>query len=428
MLDVLRNHPRFRRLWLAQLISQGGSWFNRIAVLTLISELGGEAYAVGTLYAVELAIRLLPTTLFTPVAGPLADRLPRKAIMIGADLIQAALVLCMIAVDEPGELWLLYLLLFANMGVGIFFESARSASVPNTLPAEELHKAYALSAATWSLMLSIGAISGGFAVRLVGVEGVFVIDALTYSSSALLLLGLALPPTPHQPERFHWKDVLYARDLRRALGHARELRLLPALLAKTLWGGAGGYIVMLSVAGSERFGREFLAGTPASDDPEALAARVAFATGALLSARGLGTGLGPILGRRFFGSDERALLRQIACSFVLASLSYACFGPAPSLPLAFLFVTLAHMGGSTIWVSSTTLWQRRVDDSFRGRIFALEFLWMTLSFSAGGFLGGVLYDRTASIALATGWISLVVLLSGLGWTAYARKSLRGRIT
>jgi len=420
MLAVVRRNPRFRRLWIAQLISQGGGWFNRVAVLTLISELGGQTEAYGALFAVELAIRLLPTAFFTPLAGPLADRLPRKLLMIGADLSQALLVLGFILVDEPHELPLLYGLLFANMSVGIFFESARSASVPNTLPADELHEAYALSAASWSMMLALGAMLGGFAVNLVGVRGVFLIDSLTYLTSALLLVGLALPPTPTQPDPFRWGDVLLLRELRRALGHVRELGLVPALLAKAAWGGAGGYIVMLSVAGSTRFGKQHLAGTPEADDPSAVAGRIAFATGALLCARGLGTGIGPILGRRLFGTSERALLRQIAVSFVLASGCYACFGPAPTLPLAFLFVTLAHMGGSTIWVCSTTLWQRRVDDAFRGRVFALEFLWMTLSFTAGGWLGGALYDSSGSIAFSAGWISLLVFVCGMLWTLHAR--------
>ena len=110
MLGVVRRNPRFRRLWTAQVITQGGDWLNRMAVLALIGELGsaGAAAGVGALFGAELAIRLLPTALLSPLAGPVADRLPRKALMIASDLLRVAIVLGYLLVDEPGELPLLY--------------------------------------------------------------------------------------------------------------------------------------------------------------------------------------------------------------------------------------------------------------------------------------------------------------------------------
>lgn len=69
MLGVVVRNPRFRRLWLAQVVSQAGSWFNRVAVLALIAQLGGSTAAVGTLYAGELAIRMLPVASSGPWRG-----------------------------------------------------------------------------------------------------------------------------------------------------------------------------------------------------------------------------------------------------------------------------------------------------------------------------------------------------------------------
>ena len=105
ILDVARRNPRFRKLWAAQVVSQAGDWFNRVAVVSLIATLAGESAAVGIgiSFALEAAMRLLPTAALSPIAGPLADRLPRRALMIATDLTRIGVVLAMLTVDRPEE-------------------------------------------------------------------------------------------------------------------------------------------------------------------------------------------------------------------------------------------------------------------------------------------------------------------------------------
>jgi MFS family permease len=423
MLGVVRRNPQFKKLWLAQVVSQAGDWMSRIAILTLIGELAGAGAAagMGLLFGVEIVIRMLPVALLSPIAGPVADWLPRKLLMVTADLLRAGVVLCYLLVDEPDELPWLYVLMVAQMSLAIFFDSARSASVPNTLPKEELHEAYALSAATWSTMLALGAAFGGILVTTLGVRGVFVADALTYVVSALFLVRVALPPVPEHPAPFRLTDVLLLRDLRRAYAHARSLHMLPVLFAKTFWGGAGGFLVLLSIAGSSRFAE---AGGVLGEGSALFrgegAGAAGFAISMLFLSRGLGTGLGPILARRFLGSSDRSLRAQIAGGFFVGAVGYALFALTGSLPLAMLCVVFAHLGGSALWVASTTFWQRKVEDAFRGRVFALDFLGMTLSVSLGGLLAGWLYDWSGSLNATIWTICVWVLLPGLVWRVWAR--------
>ena len=415
LLAVVRHTPRVRRIWLAQVVSQLGDWLNRMAVLAVIASLGGRSalLGVGALFALELATQLLPTTLMGPLAGPVADRLPRRALMVVSDLLRMGLVLCLLVVDEPHELPLLYCLVIAQKGISIFFSAAQSAALPGTVGKDELHAAYTLTAATWSTMLSIGALCGGILVEWVGTDGVFVLDALSYVVSALLLVGLRLPAVPKHPEAFRIRDVLFLTDLRRGFAHVRERGQVPAIVAKTFWGGAGGFLVLLAIAASERF--------EAGGDPLRKAADVGFAVGVLYAARGLGTGIGPVLARMFSGSTDAALGRQITAGFLIGAAGYAVFAFAPTLPLAFVCVLFAHTGGSALWVASTTLWQQHVDDAFRGRIFALEFLGMTFAFSLGGVVAGGLYDLTGNLDATIWTLSGLVAVSGLLWTAMARK-------
>ena len=414
-LGVLRRNPRFVRLWGAQVVSMAGDWLNRMALLVLIGELGGAdaQLGVGLLYGLEMALHLLPTALFGSLAGPVADRVPRRLVMVLADLLRAGVVLGYLVVDEPGELPLLYALLFTQMGLSIFFESARSAALPSLVARGDIHAAHALSAATWSTMLALGAALGGLFTEAFGTDAVFFGDAATYVVSALLLLGLRMPAPPKLATPFRWVDIATFADMRRGLEHVRAQGVLPAVLAKTFWWPAGGYLTLLSVAGKLRFGP--LEGA-------------AIATSTLYAARGLGTGLGPILARRRWGSSDASLRFQIGLGFACAAVFYALFGWQHELWIAAVCVFAAHMGGSTIWVASTALWQTHVHDAFRGRVHALDFSSMTLAFSAGGIATGLFYDATGSLELVAGVLSACLLASlALWWRWSARADVARRV-
>jgi MFS family permease len=410
---VVRRNPEFAKLWLAQVVSQAGDWLNRVACIVLIGRLGGSEaqLGLGALFGAELVLRLFPAAILGPLAGPIADRLPRRLLMVTADVARALVVLCFLFVDDPGDLGLLYLLIMLQMGIGIFFEAARSAALPSTVRRQELSSAQALSAATWSVTLSLGALAGGWVVEWAGVHGAFVVDAASYIASASCLSGMRLPPVPKHAEALRWRDVLFLRDLKRGVAHVRALGIGPVLWAKSFWGAAGGFLVLLSLAGQARFGEAAEANTTG---------RTAVATGMLFASRGLGTGLGPILARLFFGSSDVALRRQISAGFAVAALGYALFGFAQRLDVACACVAFAHLGGSALWVASTVFLQKHVEDAYRGRAFTVEFLSMNLSFAVGGAVAGGLYDWSGSFAAAV-WINAgLVLVLGAAWTYLAR--------
>jgi MFS family permease len=413
VLRVALNNRQFAQLWMAQVISQSGDWLNRVACLVLIGTLGGTTaqWGVGALFGAELALRLLPSALFGPLAGPVADRVPRRLMMVAADIGRAIVVLGLVFVRDPEDLPWLYVLIAMQTAIAIFFEAARTAALPDTVPPEELHAAYALSAVTWSVTLSVGALVGGWLVSWIGVQGAFAVDAATYVVSAACLFHLRLPPVAVHPEPFRWRDVISMTEMRRGLAHLRSLRITPVVFTKTFWGAAGGLLVLLAIAGNERFGD--------TRGADAVAA-AAFTTGALYSARGIGTAFGPVLARWRYGSTDAALRTQITVGFVVAAFGYAAFGASDRLDVACLFVGIAHMGGSALWVASTVYWQKHVDDAFRGRVFALEFFGMDVAFATGGIITGLIYDRTGSMSLTVWIVSAAVLVLGGAWTWLAR--------
>ena len=118
------------------------------------------------------------------------DRLRRKQVMIAADLLRAAIVLCMLLVRTRGTVWLIYPLLFLETVMGAFFEPARSAVIPNIASERELMVANTLSSTTWSFNLAVGATLGGVVAALLGRDAVFVLNALSFLASALLIRGM----------------------------------------------------------------------------------------------------------------------------------------------------------------------------------------------------------------------------------------------
>src|SRR2546430_5300294 len=114
---LLRDNPRYRRLWLGLVVSMAGDWFRTIALYHLVLHLTG---ASGLALSGVVLAQTLALFLMSPVAGVVADRLSRKAIMIGADLARAGLALGFLLVTAAERVWLAYVLTAALMGVFFF--------------------------------------------------------------------------------------------------------------------------------------------------------------------------------------------------------------------------------------------------------------------------------------------------------------------
>src|SRR5258708_27964449 len=112
---LVRENRNFRRLWLAQIVSEIGDWFYALSVYSLILELTGSAKLVG----LAVVLQVLPQTLIAPVAGVVNDRLRRKHVMIAADLIRMVVVLGVMLVPTREMVWLVHSFLFvATLGWG----------------------------------------------------------------------------------------------------------------------------------------------------------------------------------------------------------------------------------------------------------------------------------------------------------------------
>src|SRR5216110_2488741 len=133
-LSILRTNRNFRLLYIGQTISQLGDWFNAVAVFALLLDLTGSATAV----ACMLIVQFLPVAVVGPLAGVVVDRVNRRRLMIVTDLVRGCLVLVLLVVRRPDQVWIAYVVMAFIVGAQGFFEPARTATIPNVTSAEQL--------------------------------------------------------------------------------------------------------------------------------------------------------------------------------------------------------------------------------------------------------------------------------------------------
>src|SRR5882724_7523476 len=397
--ELLRGNRSFRFLWLGQVVSQMGDWFDTIAVYTIALRLTGSSRSV----ALIMVARFLPSVVMGPLSGVVADRFSRRSIMITADLLRAVVVLGFLFVRRPDQMWLVYVLTVMQLAFSAFFEPAKTAAIPSIVSDRELLPANAIASVTWSVMLTLGAAIGGIVAGTFGTDAAFVLDSLTFVASAALILSVKMPKRPARVKaKLTVGKALGVTDTiegARYVKHRR--RVLAYLMVKPAWGMGGGILTLLAVFGERVF---------------PVAGKTATGIGVLFTARGIGTAIGPMFARRWAGETRRQMQTAIGIAFLIGGVFYFAFGTSQSFFLALLFLLIAHCGGSILWVFSTVLLQREVEDKFRGRVFAAELALLTLTMAASNYLVGELMDRFGfSPRVVTVGVGTFFLLPGLIW-------------
>jgi len=368
-LSLLRRNGEFRKLYLASMISLGGDWFLLVALFGLALELTGSAVSV----AVLIASQELPFFLMSPVGGVLSDRLNRKTVMVASDVARAILVLGFLFVEDVGTMWIAYLLLAIVSSFAAVFDPSSSAALPNLVDRRDLATANALSGSLWGTMLAVGSALGGIVAAAFGRDAAFLIDAASFGVSAVLIARIH---RPFSEERSGNVETNVVRATVETARYARrDHRVLALLSVKAGFGLAGGAIALIAVFAEKEFGAGEIG------------------IGVLMAGRGVGALIGPFIGRRVMGPEDRRLFSAISIALVVFGLGYALLGAMPSLWLGALAVGIGHLGGGAQWTLSSYGLQRIVPDRIRGRIFAFDFSMITLSFTASALVTGWAAER-----------------------------------
>ena len=402
--ELLRRNRDFRLLFAATVVSFLGDWFAFVAVSEFaITATGREGAG-----AVAFAANVLPVFLVAPFAGVLADRIDRRLLFVAVNL--AAIVPCLglLAAFALGQPWLAVGCLAAIALVVAFVEPITAAAVPNLVDPADLSLAQAALGSVWGTMLFVGAGVGGLVTQAFGAQISFVLDALTFVTAAVLVLGIRRSMHQVAPSRAARGDgpapatASVWSHLGEVWRFVRDRKITKAfMLTKTGVGVGNGIVGLLPAFALTRLGGS------------------ALAIGYLFAARGLGALAGPLLGRALARDDGRRLMLVCGGSILAYGLAYAFLPLVSSLPVALLLVALAHLGGGAQWVLSTYGLQVTTPDAIRGRVTSLDFGLATFAVGMSSLLAGAAAD-VLGLTIASWLMVSLAFLYGLSWLAWTR--------
>jgi MFS family permease len=375
----------FRLLWLGQTSSAVGDSLVPVALAFAVLGLSGSARDLGLV----LGVNTLARAGLTLVGGVWADRLPRRAVMLAADVVRAATELFVAAIILTGtaELWM-FLVSAAVLGAAAgFFSPSSTGLVPQVVSQERLQQANALISISRGSISIFGPAVSGLLVAGVGAGWVFAIDSVTFVASAAFLLAMRVPAHA-RPER-----QTFIRDLAEGW---REVR------SRTwLWAGLACFSISnVSVASY------FVLG-PLVVEQELAGARD---WGIALTGGAVGGIVGSALALRFRPRHPLRWSFMVILPISLQLLALIPPVPAAGLFFAAVLAVSAIALANVLW--NTTL-QERIPEYALSRVSAYDWMVSLVFMPVGYAIAGPLSDAIGvdeTLALAAG-ISLVANLS-----------------
>ncbi|MCO6437369.1 MAG: MFS transporter [Phycisphaerae bacterium] len=395
---LLRNR-NFVLLWSAYAVSSMGDHLSEMAILATQHALDADV-KVTAMYARMTFLFFLPFLLFAPIAGWLADQLPRRGLMIFADLSRCAIVFFLAQLIHWMEPWGSWGPFLPLLFVGIFaavFSPARSALLPTIIHPNQLVRANGLLGGVGIIATMAASIIGGYLAQQKHIELAFRLDAATFVASALLLAFLRPPKAvPHlhetPSERSSLSDLL--AGFRYAWIHRHVIELI--LVAALVWGCAG---VVNSVIPA--IVRDVYDGTYQSIGVYRALVGAGFIGGALVMVT-----IGQAA--RSEVAMEWSLLFGGIGAAVFAASVFLPFEPATLAWIGAVGIIAASLGAAATMASFNALLQRTVADRFRGRVFGVKDVSTVVALLLGTGLLGI--PNWRDVDRWVGWILVGVAM------------------
>jgi MFS family permease len=357
----------FRLLFLSTLGSSIGTLLAAIALAIDVKDRTNSGLWVGAVLIVEF----LPTIVVGLMLGPLLDRLDRRSLMVGADLLRAAVFCALPFTSSAAEI--VVLALVAGLATG-FFRPAVYAGVPNLVPEEQLPEANALLQTVENVSWAVGPLLGGVLTAAAGPHAAYWINAVSFLVSAVLVARIPkrLLQSKTALTRGHWRDL--------ADGFVAVVRSRPLLAVLIGWGIASLGIGAISVS------EVFLAkNTLHAGD---------FGYGLLYG--GIGTGL--VIGSWWSSTvvERLGTARAYAGALVVMAIGFGAGAASPNIWLTAACCVLGGVGDGVAIVCNALLVQRGAPDQIRGRALTLVMSVTYVLNGAGTVVAGAVLHMTGS--------------------------------
>jgi MFS family permease len=379
----------FRALWFSEILSVAGDRLALVALTLLVYDRTGSPLLAALAYAAGYVPWVIGGLFLTD----LADRRPRRTVMVACDAVRAVLVAAMALPGVP--LLALVALLFATTMFTPPFESARAAVTPDILPGDLYVLGAAVTQTTFLAAQVAGAVGGGVAVAFVGTRPALAIDSATFVLSGLLIaFGLRARPAAARP------DTVQSSPWGRVREGFRLVFSNPAL--RTLL-GFGWLVAFYTV-------------------PEGVAAPYAarlgggpIATGLVLASTVLATTIVTPLFSRFVRARQRLALMGPLAVLTCATLVFTAFQPGLAVSLVIFSVSAAF---GSYQIAANTAFVIRVPNERRSQAFGLANMGVVVGQGAAFVAAGAAVEvmsPAAVIAISGAVGAVIAVVLTLQW-------------
>jgi MFS family permease len=398
-------HPVYRRLLTAQVVALFGTGLATVALGLLAYQIAGAD--AGLVLGTALAIKMVAYVVIAPFAGAFATLLPRRAVLVAADLVRLAAALALPFVDQ---VWQIFGLIFVLQAASAVFTPVFQATIPDVLEDEATYtRALSLSRLAYDIEALLSPALAALLLLVIGFPWLFDGTALGFAISAALVLGTRLPGAMARGD----DDGVGARLMRGFRIFVRTPRL-KALIAINLAVAAAGAMVIVNTVVLVR-------GSLGGGDVEVAVALAAAGAGSMASA----LALPGLLERR---PDRQVMLAGALVLAVAMGLGLVLFLPAAAPPFVALLALWFVLGAANAAVMTPVgrLLRRSASAEDRPAVFAAQFAlshacWL-VTYPLAGWLG-VALGLDGSFAVL-GVLALVAALAGARlWPVADRESL-----
>jgi MFS family permease len=380
--------PNYRRYFAGQLVSLSGTWMQTVAAIWLILTLTDSGVAVG----LTTALQFLPMLLLGAWGGVLADRIPRRRLLIATQALMAIPAIGLFAVTATGVVapWMVFLAVFAMGSVNAIDNPARQSFVFEMVGPDRVVNAVSLNSVIVQMARIVGPALAGLLIAGFGVVPCFALNALTFVAMIVALWGMdprglhVEPAAPREPGA-----------IRAGLRYVRATPELAVPLALMALVGTLGFNFQVVLPLLAKFSFDGNATTYA----------------AMVSAMAIGSIAGALVNGAHGRTGPRLIAGGALAFGVLALLS----ATMPALALELVMLTLLGAAAVTFAATINSSLQLAVEPQMRGRVMALYSVVFLGSTPIGAPLAGWLsqsYDPRWALALAA--------ISGLSaaWAAH----------
>lgn len=380
------HYREFRLLWVGACMSSVGTWMQTVAQNWLVLELTNSPLLLG----LDSFLGQIPIFLFSLIGGVIADRMDRRRLLVGSQVVQMSCAFLLAALFALGlvQVWHILTLSFVVGLAQAFGGPAYNAIVPTLVPQKELANAIALNSIQFNLARVIGPMLGGLALTSLGAAWCFGFNGLSYVAPIVALLLLQVRPLPATG------GVTLFGSLKEGLNFIAKREAMPQLIVLAFCMTALGIPLLVYIP---------------------VVVRSVFHQGPqtftfLLVVSGAGAVVGALIVAAFGHVRDKGRIALLAMAAL--GLLIAAFGISNSLPLSAVLLFIAGAALIACFAMISSLVQLIVPDEMRGRVMSVYNVAFRGGMPFGALISGDLITRTnvQSVLMGNGLLLTAIAL------------------